>query len=352
MKTLKLVRNILFIFVCILVFSFFVLINLPVVYDDQCDFTITKGENLKNIAFRLKDEGYISSPFLFQLYFRLKGNEKHINAGEYQFDSPLTIVNISKVIIEKRLVNDRFLITEGDTLLEIEENLKKKGLIEESSSFQEWQLKDFFDLLGINESQVISFSVFSKIPSTVSLEGFLFPDSYHLPQGLEEKDLLSIFISNFVSKIYHDLGQVIETNLFLEINGQRRSFYDILIMASLLEKEVPKEEEKQIVADILWRRLDTGFPLQVDVTICYAEFQSFKKCVLSRELFETDSPYNTYLYKGLPPTPINNPGIESMRAALNPIANDYWYYLTDRQTGNTIFSETYDEHLDAREKYF
>ncbi|MDD5535535.1 MAG: endolytic transglycosylase MltG, partial [Candidatus Pacebacteria bacterium] len=115
---------------------------------------------------------------------------------------------------------------------------------------------------------------------------------------------------------------------------------------------VQSEEEKQIVADILWRRLDTDFPLQVDVTICYGKFQSFKKCVLSKGLFELDSPYNTYLYKGLPPTPINNPGIESMRAALNPIANDYWYYLTDRQTGNTIFSETYDEHLDARGKYF
>ena len=352
MKTFKLVRNILFIFVCILVFSFFILINLPVACDDQCDFTITKGENLRNVALRLKDEGYISSPFLFQLYFRLKGNEKHINAGEYYFDSPLTIVSISKVIIEKKLVDNRFLITEGDTLLEIEENLKEKGLIEESSSLKEWQLKDFFDLLGINESQVISFSVFSKIPPTVSLEGFLFPDSYHLPQGLDEKELISIFISNFVSKIYHDLGQAIETNLFLEINSQRRSFYDILIMASLLEKEVQQDEEKQIVADILWRRLDTDFPLQVDVTICYAKFQSFKKCVLSRELFEIDSLYNTYLYKGLPPTPINNPGIESMKAALNPMANNYWYYLTDRQTGNTIFSETYDEHLDARAKYF
>lgn len=352
MKTFKLVRNLLFIFICLLVFSFFVLINLSKDCDNQCDFVIAKGENLKNVAFRLKDEGYISSPFLFQLYFRLKGNEKYINAGEYQFDPPLTIANISKTIIEKRLINNTFLITEGDTLLEIEENLKEKELIEDSSSLKDWQLKDFFDLLGVNESQIISFSVFSKIPSDVSLEGFLFPDSYHLPQGLEEKDILSIFISNFVSKIYHDLGQAIETNLFLEINGQKRSFYDILIMASLLEKEVQSEEEKQIVADILWRRLDTGFPLQVDVTICYGKFQSFKKCVLSKGLFELDSPYNTYLYKGLPPTPINNPGIESMRAALNPIANDYWYYLTDRQTGNTIFSETYDEHLDARAKYF
>jgi len=122
-------------------------------------------------------------------------------------------------------------------------------------------------------------------------------------------------------------------------------------MASLLEKEVREETDKRMVADILWRRLDTNFPLQIDATICYAEFESFKKCSLTRELFELDSPYNTYLYKGLPPTPINNPGIESIKAALNPLANDYWYYLTDRKTSKTIFSQTYEEHVAARAQY-
>jgi UPF0755 protein len=107
-----------------------------------------------------------------------------------------------------------------------------------------------------------------------------------------------------------------------------------------------------MVADILWRRLDDEFLLQVDATICYAQYESFKKCSLNRDLFKLDSPYNTYLYKGLPPTPINNPGIESLKAVLQPKANNYWYYLTDRSTGNTIFSENYDDHLEAREKYF
>ena len=122
-------------------------------------------------------------------------------------------------------------------------------------------------------------------------------------------------------------------------------------MASLLEKEVREETDKRMVADILWRRLDTNFPLQIDATICYAEYESFKKCSLNRELFKLDSPYNTYLYKGLPPTPINNPGIESIQAALNPLENDYWYYMTDRETGRTIFSETFEEHLESRGKY-
>ena len=353
MKTLKIISNLFFIIICLIILSFYFLINQPRYCEENCNFTITKGENLRNIAVHLENERFISSSFLFQVYFKIKGGERNIKAGDYQFDFPMTISSIYRIITAESLTqNNHFLITEGETFLEIEENLKEKGLIGKTSPLKQWQLKDFFDLLGISELQTISFSIFSRLPANVSLEGFLFPDSYHLPQGLTEKEILSIFINNFVSKIYNDLGQAIETNLFLNINSQRRNFYDVLIMASLLEKEVQREEDKQMVADILWRRLDDNFPLQVDATICYAQYESFKKCSLTRELFGINSPYNTYLYQGLPPTPINNPGIESIEAALKPRANNYWYYLTDRETGKTIFSETYDEHLDARAKYF
>jgi len=326
----------LFTIACILLLVFYISINLPLTCQGECNFSITKGENLKSISNRLKNEKFISSSALFQFYVKMKGQEKNIKAGDYQFTLPLTITNITEIITNGKLTNNNsFLITEGETMLEIEENLKGKGLIGASSSLKDWKIEDFLEKKHLD--------IFSEIPSGVSLEGYLFPDSYHLPQGLEEKEILSIFIDNFISKT--------EKDLFFEIKEQKRSFYEILIMASLLEKEVREETDKRMVADILWRRLDTNFPLQVDATICYAEFQSFKKCSLTRELFELDSPYNTYLYKELPPTPINNPGIESIQAALNPLANDYWYYMTDRETGKTIFSETFEEHSKARQKY-
>ena len=330
------IKTSLFIIACLLVLFFYISINLPLTCEEECNFSIAKGENVRSIASRLKNEEYISSSILFQFYVKTKGLEKNIKAGDYQFISPLTITNITKIITNGKLTNNHsFLITEGETMLEIEENLKEKGLIDESASLKEWKIQDFLEKKH--------FDIFSQIPSNTSLEGFLFPDSYHLPQGLEEKEVLSIFIDNFVSKT--------ENDLFFEIKEQKRNFYEILIMASLLEKEVSGEADKKMVADILWRRLDTNFPLQVDATICYAEYESFKKCSLTRELFKLDSPYNTYLYKGLPSTPINNPGIESMQAALNPLANDYWYYMTDRKTGRTIFSETFEEHLESRGKY-
>lgn len=315
---------------------FYILVNLSLTCQGECNFSITKGENLRSIANRLRNEEYISSSILFQFYVKIRGQEKNIKAGDYQFDLPLTIANITWAITNGKLTNNHgFLIAEGETMLEIEENLKEKGLIDASLSLENWKIEDFLAKKY--------FDIFSEIPLDAPLEGYLFPDSYHLPQGLEEKEIISIFIDNFVSKT--------EKDLFFEIKEQKRGFYEILIMASLLEKEVREETDKKMVADILWRRLDTNFPLQVDATICYAEYESFKKCSLTRELFKLDSPYNTYVYKGLPPTPINNPGIGSMQAALNPLSNDYWYYMTDRETGKTIFSETFEEHLESRGKY-
>ena len=350
MKSFKIISSISFFITCILVLSFHTFINQPRICEENCNFTISKGENLKTISIRLENENFISSSLFFQIYSKIKGGERNIRAGDYQFDSSMTIKNIYQTITNKdSVINNHFIILEGETLAEIEENLKEKGLIEKTASLKQWQLKDFFDLFNLNKLQILNFGIFSNLSPEANLEGFLYPDSYHLPQGLTEKEILSIFINNFVSKIDNNLHY---TDLLPIVNEQKRSFYDILIMASLLEKEVINEEDKKIVADIIWRRLDNDFLLQIDAAICYAQCESFKKCSLSRDLFKLDSPYNTYLYKGLPPTPINNPSIESMKAALEPKPNKYWYYLTDRQTGNTIFSETYDKHLDARAKYF
>ena len=345
MKQVRFIKISSFIIACILVLFFYLLINLPLPCEQECNFSITKGENLKSVSRRLKDEKYISSSILFQFYIKMIGEDKHIKAGYYQFPSPLTIVNITEIITNGKLSqnNNSFLIVEGETMSEIEESLKEKGLISSSSSLKNWKKEDFPAKKYLN--------IFSEIPQDAPLEGYLFPDSYHLPQGLEEKEILSIFIDNFIAKACGELSRTIEDDLFFDLKEQKRNFYEILIMASLLEKEVSEETDKRMVADILWRRLDTDFSLQVDATICYAQYQSFKKCSLTVESFKIDSQYNTYLYKGLPPTPINNPGIESIKAALNPLANDYWYYLTDRTTGKTIFSKTFEEHSESRQKY-
>src|SRR5680860_1257835 len=194
------IKSSLFIIPCILVLFFYTSVNLPLTCQEECNFSITKGENLRSIANRLRNEKYISSSILFQFYVKTKGLEKNIKAGDYPFTpirdesltgftSHLSIVNITKIITDGKLAqnNNNFLILEGETMLEIEENLKEKGLINESSSLKNWKIGDFLEKRYLDIS--------SEFPPDTSLEGYLFPDSYNLPQGLEEKEVLSMSVS-------------------------------------------------------------------------------------------------------------------------------------------------------------
>ena len=326
MKHQSFIQTIAFLFSLLIVFGFYFTINLPSSVITPQSFSISKAETIRSIAERLAQNKLIPSNLIFQFYVKIAGQAKNIKAGYYLLSAHTSIKNIVQIITDNHVSADgNFLIKEGDTLKEIENNLKQKEILLSSQSLNHWQIKDF--------SADYSAS-FQNVAPDNSLEGYLFPDSYHLPQGLSEKEIVDAFLNNFSNKT-KDLNIP----------------YKDLIMASILEKEVQTEIDKRMVADILWRRLKENIPLQVDATICYAQNQSFIDCQLTLEAFKIDSPYNTYLYKGLPPTPICNPGLESIKAALNPLPNQSWYYLTDRKTGKTIFSKTYEEHSQARRKY-
>jgi len=326
MKHKNLYQIIIFIFALCLVAGFYLLINAPSLIIISQPFSISKGEPIASLSSRLKQENFIYSDFFFRFYLKMTNKAQDVKAGYYLLPARTSMKNIVQMITDNHVsANGNFLIKEGDTLKEIENNLKQKEILLSSQSLNHWQIKDF--------SADYSAS-FQNIAPDNSLEGYLFPDSYHLPQGLSEKEIVDAFLNNFSNKT-KDLNIP----------------YKDLIIASILEKEVQTEIDKRMVADILWRRLKGNIPLQVDATICYAQNQSFDGCQLTSGAFKIDSPYNTYLYKGLPPTPICNPGLESIEAALNPLSNQSWYYLTDRKTGKTIYSQTYEEHQQARQKY-
>jgi len=129
-----------------------------------------------------------------------------------------------------------------------------------------------------------------------------------------------------------------------DIERQNRTLGDVIIIASILEKEVKTEEYMRQVADILWRRMDADMALEVDSTLNYILADDDRRASLTFDQLKIDSPYNTYKYKGLPPSPICNPGLMAIRAAIFPEPNDYWFYLS-KPDGQTIFSKTYEEHL-------
>jgi UPF0755 protein len=175
-------------------------------------------------------------------------------------------------------------------------------------------------------------------PKDVGLEGYLFPDTYEITLGNNCDDILNAMLENFDQKLTPALRT--------EITNQKKSIFEEITMASLLEKEVKTLDDKKIVSGILWKRISIGMPLQLDSTVNYATGKS-DASVLIKDT-KIDSPYNTYKYPGLPKGPISNPGMDSIMAAIYPKATNYWYYLSD---GKTIFSETLEQHDIAKAKY-
>jgi UPF0755 protein len=265
-------------------------------------FSVEKGQGLFEIGENLEKEGLIKSKIFFDFYVILIGKQKNLKAGKYFLSSSMNISQIAQKIISGDIAKVKVTIPEGFTVKEIEERL------------------------GI------------KLPGE-NLEGYLFPDTYYFPIDVSGKEVAKIMRENFEKKIspYKE-----------EIEKSGRSLHEIITMASLLEKEVKTKEEKEIVAGILWKRLKYGIPLQVDATITYITGK--KTTRISKEDLQIDSPYNTYKYKGLPPGPICNPGLESILAALYPKDSDYWYYLSTPE-GKTLFFKTLKEHNLAKAKY-
>jgi len=171
------------------------------------------------------------------------------------------------------------------------------------------------------------------------LEGYLFPDTYRFFAQSSAEDVVEKMRAHFVEKTGYELPLTDEQK-------------EVLIMASLIEKEVPRSDDRFLVSGILWKRFSIDMPLQIDATVCYAKYETSVGCTpLKRSDFSVDSRFNTYKYFGLPPAPISNPGLTAIEAALNPKKSEYWYYLSDPDTKRTVFAATLDEHNDNRAIY-
>ena len=167
-----------------------------------------------------------------------------------------------------------------------------------------------------------------------------FPDTYEIIPGAKLENIIRKTLNHFDEKLTADLKG--------EISRQKKSIFEVITMASMIEKEVKTLEDKKIVSGILWKRLEIGMPLQVDATVNYITGKNHDGVLL--EDTKIDSPYNTYKYYGLPKGPISNPGLDSILAAIYPTKSDYLYYLS-APDGKTIFSKTYKEHSIAQNKY-
>lgn len=304
-------------------------------FEGEKEFVVESGQTVQEIGQSLIDQDIIKSEFMFKLYLYLKGQQTDVQAGTYNLES-MNIIELTKKFVSGQTGNEVTLkFIEGWTLKEMSDYLSEQKLTNclvcGSTSF-------------LNLTKVGNFkSVYSFLDdvSEESLEGFIFPDTYRVYRDSSTSDIIQKALDNFEDK----LTSALQT----EITAQGKELYNIIKVASIIEMEVPNEEDRKIVSGILWKRLDDDMLLQVDSSLKYVIGKKDRNALTFKEL-ETDSPYNTYKYKGLPPTPISNPGESAIRAAIYPKDSNYWYYLSTDE-GETIFSETGEEHEANVEKY-
>ena len=295
--------------------------------NNPVEFRVVKGESFRAIGARLSQESLIRSIAVFKIYSIFTGNARKFQPGVYQLASTMTVPQIVNYLSSGGESDVTVKIIEGLSAKDIDAVLAKAGVITPGA------LSNFpFKNLAVQ---------YSFLAGQNFLEGFLFPDTYNFEIGSSPEAVLRSFLDNFERKAWAKIGN-------------QKDWYKTLILASYLEREVPGANDRKIVAGIILKRLSLKMPLQIDATVAYAKCaESFASCPggIAREDLKFVSLYNTYLNGGWTPTPIANPGLEAIEAALSPQSSGYLYYLSARGSQKIIFSKTLDEHNDNRVKY-
>lgn len=292
-------------------------------------FTISKGETFRGIGSRLSQERLIRSVSVFKLYSFFTATAQRFQPGFYTLSGTMSLPEIVEILTAGEDHDITVTIPEGLTLRDIDAILKQANVLAPEESIES---------LPVN--QVLGdYPAFAKI---TSLEGLLFPDTYRFKLHTPAKEVAAKLVTTFEEKAW----PILQTD---------PNWYQTLILASYLEREVPDFEDRRIIAGIFLKRIKLKMPLQVDATVTYAKcggrFQGCATTTVTKADLVVSSPYNTYQRLGFSPTPIASPGQAALRAAGTPVASQYLYYLSRRDTGETLFSRTLDEHNTKRARY-
>lgn len=295
-------------------------------------FDVRPGENAFALGKRLEESGIVFSRYTFFWYLFHEEKTHQIIAGQYLISGKLTVPEIALIMTSGKTVSRDIKVTfpEGWTIAKMAERLTAKELPGETfltltrKPLPEW--KKTFDFL-------------SDLPVGASLEGYLFPDTYFFAPEATAEDIIVSMLKNF-DKRY-------DATLREGVARSGRSLFSLVTMASIIEEEGRTKEERDMISDVFWKRIAIGQALQSDATVNYIHGTTRLQPTLKDT--EINSPYNTYRNAGLPPGPISNPSIVSLRSAIFPKSNPYFYFLVDAKTGETIYSVTFEEHVRNRQ---
>ncbi|MYD79462.1 MAG: endolytic transglycosylase MltG [Gammaproteobacteria bacterium] len=299
-----------------------------IVPDDEVIFVVEPGESFQHIAANLESTGLIKRRRMFHILGLLEGQLASIQAGEYSFAQAATPVSVLRKLTSGDVVKRQVRLPEGGTFRQFKKVLQSEDKL--NFDIESVSVRNVFEFLGVTgEDKIFG-------------EGWFFPDTYFFQMGEKASDVLMVAHQRMVEAL--DESWKART-----ANGVLSNRYDLLILASLIEKETSRKEDKALISGVFSRRLAKEMKLQADPTVIYGLGEEFDGD-LKREHLRTPNDYNTYVNLGLPPTPISAPSSDSLHAAANPATGDALFFV-GRGDGTTHFSSTLKEHNEAVERF-
>lgn len=309
------------------------------------DFIVKEKDGVNQVSARLVSEGLLSTNFFFDTYLWAKKAEGELIPGVYQLSPNMSAAQIANIITGgEHSPESQITILEGWTSDEIAGYLADFYVHNSTQALDNTELRDrYIDqfLLQVKNPRQYNYPFLKDLPDDATLEGFLYPDTYRIYRQDPPAEAITKMLDNFNQKYDRALQK--------EVANSSLSLFEIVTLASIVDKEVENLDDMRVVAGVYLNRLHEGKKLQSDVTVNFIS----QKNDPTPSFADTrlDSPYNTYLYEGLPPGPVGNPSIESIKAVIYPAEHEYYYFLTRLDNGQAIFSETAEEHERNKNQY-
>ncbi|MDP7571027.1 MAG: endolytic transglycosylase MltG [Myxococcota bacterium] len=279
----------------------------------------------RRVATRLKRAGLLKSALAFRVLARWHGLESALQIGEFELSPAQTPEELLEQIVTGRVVSYEVVIPEGFRLAQIADRLADAGVVDREDFLAVARSPETAATLGVEGE---------------TLEGYLFPETYRVPRGLPARAVARVLVEEF-HRAWAEIAPLARARDF--------SMQETVTLASIVEKETGAPAERPLIASVFWNRLDRSMRLETDPTVIYG-IADFDGNIRRRHLEDRNNPYNTYVIAGLPPGPIASPGLESLRAVVQPAESDYLFFVS-RNDGTHAFSRTYREHTRAVDEY-
>ena len=327
-RIIRVARIFVIMIIIITIWQCFKIVDTPLKINNEEIVEVAEGDSFYGILDKLSEEGKIKNKFLVKLYLKICGIKPEVLEGTYKLNKSMTLNEFVNLLTDSNKDKVYITIPEGYTIDDIAEKLEENNICNS---------KEFIDSVKNYELP----KYISNNPNKrYNLEGFLFPDTYSFNKNENADFIINTMINRF-EKVWQEIVED------LNISIPEEEIEKKVNVASIIEKEAVVDSERSFISSVIYNRIAIGMPLQIDATVIYSYGYHIEK--MYEKYLEIDSPYNTYMYYGLPIGPISNPGRASLMAALKPKETDYLYYLLESENTH-YFTDNYDDFLRRKEE--